>query len=67
MKSLSEANFVAPYKFTGFTALSVERAITLFTSFLIEDLITFSAPKIFVFTHSLGLYSATTTYLRAAA
>ena len=31
-KSLSEQSFVAPYKFMGADALSVESAITLFTS-----------------------------------
>ena len=30
MKSLSEANFVAPYKLTGLHALSVDKAITFY-------------------------------------
>ena len=31
INNLSEQSFVAPYKFIGAQALSVERAITLFT------------------------------------
>ena len=43
-KSLSEASLVAPYKFIGLQALSVDRAITLFTCLSIAAFITFSAP-----------------------
>ena len=62
-KSLSEHSFVAPYKFIGLTALSVDSAITLFTPQSIAALMMFSAPFIFVLIHSIGLYSATTCFL----
>ena len=65
--SLSDANLVAPYKFTGFEALSVERATTLRTPAFVDALITFMAPLMFVFMHSAGLYSAVGTILVAAA
>ena len=58
---------MAPYKFIGFAALSVERAITCLTSFSNEALITFSAPCMFVFIHSNGLYSEAGTCFIAAA
>ena len=58
IKSLSEVNLVAPYKFIGAQALYVERATTFFTFVSKQALITFYAPPIFVFTHSSGLYSA---------
>ena len=52
INNLSEHNFVAPYRLAGATALSVERAITLFTLFDIEACIIFWAPIIFVLTNS---------------
>ena len=55
--NLSEQSFVAPYKFTGLAALSVESAITFFTLLSIAASITFCAPKTFVEMHSVGLYS----------
>ncbi len=65
--SLSEASLVAPYRLIGFAALSVDRAITLSTSLAMAARITFSAPCTFVLMHSMGLYSAAGTCLRAAA
>jgi len=59
--SLSDANFVAPYKLIGELALSVERAITFLTFLSIAASIRFIAPIILVFTHSKGLYSAVGT------
>ena len=44
MKSLSEANFVDPYKLIGFAALSVDSAIIFFTFAYREAKTTFSAP-----------------------
>ena len=41
IKSLSEQSFVAPYKFIGATALSVDNAITCLTLLLKEDSIMF--------------------------
>ena len=43
-KSLSEQSFVAPYKFIGADALSVDRATTFLTSLCIAALIKFCAP-----------------------
>ena len=67
IKSLSETNFVAPYKFIGATALSVESAIVFFILLLRTALIIFLAPLILVSIHSVGLYSAAGTCFRAAA
>ena len=67
INNLSEHNFVAPYKFIGAAALSVERAITFLTSVDIEASIIFWAPIIFVLTNSPGLYSAVGTCFNAAA
>ena len=67
MKSLSEANFVDPYKLIGLQALSVDRAKTFGTSLFMQASITFIAPTTFVFTHSKGSYSAVDTILVAAA
>ena len=47
-KSLSEQSFVAPYKFIGADALSVDNAITFLTLLCIEALIKFCAPITFV-------------------
>ena len=58
---------MAPYKFIGLQALSVDKATTFFTLFIIEALITFSAPTMFVLMHSSGLISAVGTILVAAA
>ena len=66
-KSLSEHNFVAPYKLIGAQALSVDKATIFFTLLLIEAKIKFCAPIIFVFTASNGLYSAAGTCFSAAA
>ena len=66
-KILSDVNFVAPYKFIGSEALSVESAITFKTSELKAAFTTFSAPPTFVLTHSIGLYSAILTCFNAAA
>ena len=67
MKSLSLQSFVAPYKFTGAQALSVESATTFFTLALIAASITLDAPIIFVLMNSVGLYSAAGTCFNAAA
>ena len=67
MNSLSDASFDAPYKFTGFTALSVDKAKTFETFVSKTALITFSAPLTFVLMHSKGLYSAAGTCYNAAA
>ena len=66
INSLSEASLVAPYKLIGAAALSVERDTTFLT--FVDQLasITFSAPKIFVLTASIGLYSAIGTCFIAA-
>ena len=45
---LSEANLLAPYKFIGLAALSVERAITRLTLFCSAAFTTFSAPMTLV-------------------
>ena len=65
--NLSEHNFVAPYKFVGEEALSVDNAIIFFILLLIQAFITLFDPKIFVLINSKGLYSANGTCLRAAA
>mgnify|MGYP003317150024 CR=1 FL=1 len=52
MNNLSEVNFVAPYKFIGAAALSVESATTFFTFALMAASITFDAPIIFVLINS---------------
>ena len=65
--NLSETNLVAPYKLIGLTALSVERATIFFTPLSIDASITFLAPSMFVFTASIGLYSAIGTCFNAAA
>src|SRR6218665_4086 len=65
--SLSEASLVAPYKLIGAQALSVDNATTRSTSVSRQELITFSAPRTLVFTHSIGLYSAIGTCFIAAA
>ena len=44
IKSLSEVNFVAPYKFIGLEALSVDKATT-FLTFSMQASIMFIAPK----------------------
>ena len=44
MNSLSDASFDAPYKFIGFEALSVDKAITFFTPHVIAVSIIFDAP-----------------------
>jgi len=67
INNLSEHSLVAPYKFTGEEALSVERAITLFTSVSKAASIRLFAPPILVFINSVGLYSAAGTCFNAAA
>ena len=57
---------LAPYKFTGFAALSVDNAITFSTLLNIDALTTFSAPMTLVRIHSNGLYSAEGTIFIAA-
>ena len=64
---LSEANFVAPYKFIGEAALSVLNAINCFTLFSKHPSIIFCAPIILVLTASNGLYSVAGTCFNAAA
>ena len=54
MNNLSEHNLVAPYKFIGAAALSVDNAITFLTSADIEASIIFCAPMILVLTNSPG-------------
>ena len=51
INNFSAANFDAPYRFSGLTALSEDKAIT-FTLLFIAALIIFSAPIIFVLIHS---------------
>ena len=65
--NLSETSLVAPYKFIGAHALSVDSATTSFTPHSKAAWITFSAPSMFVRIHSVGLYSAVSTCLIAAA
>ena len=67
IKSLSEHNLVAPYKFIGAAALSVESAITFLTLVCIQASIIFCAPSIFVLMNSKGFYSAVGTCFNAAA
>ena len=55
IKILSEQSFVAPYKFIGEEALSVERAITCLTEFSKQFSIKFWAPKTFVLINSKEL------------
>src|SRR6516164_364254 len=62
----SAHNFVAPYKLSGLTALSVDKAITFLTPAAIAALQTFSLPITLVITASNGLYSHEGTILRAA-
>ena len=66
-KSLSLASLVAPYKFTGLHALSVESAMTLLTPHSSAASMTFCAPPMLVLMHSIGLYSAIGTCFMAAA
>ena len=65
--NLSETSFVAPYKFAGLLALSVDNATTRLTPESIHASIRFTAPSILVLTHSNGLYSAVGTIFVAAA
>ena len=67
MKSLSDASLLAPYRLIGLQALSVDKATTFFTLFNLAAVITFWAPKTFVFIHSIGFISARGTILVAAA
>jgi len=67
MKILSEASLEAPYKLIGLAALSVDSATIRLTFLLIAARTTFSAPMMFVCTHSKGLYSAIGTCFSAAA
>ena len=66
-KSLSDASLVAPYRFMGLLALSVDNATTDLTPQSMQASIRFIAPLILVLTHSNGLYSAVGTILVAAA
>ena len=59
--------FEIPIAFIGYTALSVLKQITFFTLFFIADSKTFSVPKIFVFTASIGKNSHDGTCFSAAA
>ena len=65
--SLSEANFVAPYKLIGLDALSVDNATQLFTPASRQASMRVMAPRTLVYTHSDGLYSAVGTIFVAAA
>ena len=67
MKSLSAANFVAPYKFIGLHALSVDKPIIFLIFLDLQACIKFDDPIIFVFTHSSGFVSAVGTIFVAAA
>ena len=67
INNLSDTSLVAPYKLIGFDALSVDKAIIFFTLFFIAARTIFSAPMIFVFINSVGLYSAAGTCFNAAA
>ena len=67
VNNLSEANFVAPYKFVGLQALSVDRAITFLILFFKDKSIILEAPIIFVLIHSIGFSSAVVTIFKAAA
>ena len=65
--NLSAANLLAPYRFVGLLALSVESATTRFIPLSIQASMTFIAPMTFVLMHSNGLYSAVGTIFVAAA
>lgn len=65
--SLSAQSFVAPYKFIGEQALSVDSAITFFTPVVIAHSTKFCVPITFVLINSIGLYSAAGTCFKAAA
>ncbi|EKD70615.1 MAG: hypothetical protein ACD_46C00479G0003 [uncultured bacterium] len=65
--NLSETSLVAPYKLIGQAALSVDKEMTLSTPRARDASMTLIAPLIFVLMHSIGLYSAVGTCLRAAA
>ena len=67
INNLSDTSFVAPYKFMGAAALSVDNATTFSTPHSSDACITFSAPIILVRMHSVGLYSAIGTCFIAAA
>ena len=66
-KILSEQSLVAPYRFIGFAALSVDKAITFLILLCKAASIIFWAPRIFVAMHSVGLYSDVKTCFIAAA
>src|SRR6266404_4465195 len=66
-KIFSAASFVAPYRLSGLTALSVDSAMTFGTRAAIAARQTFSAPFMFVITASNGLYSHVGTIFMAAA
>ena len=59
--------FDMPIAFTGYTALSVLRTITLLTLKASAAFITFSAPSVFVCTASMGKNSHDGTCFSAAA
>ena len=67
MNNLSDTSLVAPYKLIGLDALSVDKAIIFLHYFLLLLGTIFSAPRIFVFINSVGLYSAAGTCFNAAA
>ena len=67
MNTLSEHSFVAPYRFTGLTALSVLSATTLLTLEEIAASTILVAPLTLVLINSFGLYSAAGTCFKAAA
>ena len=67
INNLSEHNLVAPYKFMGAAALSVDNATTFLTLDSKHASIRLLAPIIFVLIYSVGLYSALGTCFRAAA
>ena len=56
-----------PIAFTGYTALSVLRTITLLTLEASAAFITFSVPRVFVCTASIGKNSHDGTCFKAAA
>ena len=64
---MSDASLEAPYRLSGWAALSVDRATTRFTPAAMAALTTFSAPMTLVLMHSKGLYSAIGTCFSAAA
>ena len=63
---MSPHSLVAPYKFAGATALSVESAINCLTFLSMQASTMFWEPIIFVFINSVGLYSAAGTCFNAA-